>query len=195
MRTFTDEEIIKRTEGLDTFKGWKAGMYEICVRSAADAFDMFDDKAFLYQVRVDGETPKFIMARKVTTNTGSYGLMHFNDYNHEGAAVLKGDYMVYDSHVFGYHKHKKSNPAYVQAKPFPFYRDSNKNQKAEEIGVVHTNEIIGANDHKAGLNSTVIKNWSTACIVTAKQSEYQTFLNFMIRQGKPPLTLVILKEW
>ena len=191
MRAFTDSEVIKRIESLPTFKGWRKGVYDVWIRSAADKFDAFDDKAFTYQVHSDGSNPVFIMARNGTSNAGSYGLKHFSDYNHLGCAVLKSDTMVYDSHAFGLHKGKE---AYRQVRNFPYFRDNNRNERAEEIGPEYS-EPIGANIHRAGVNSTVIKNWSTACMVTANLAKFLSWLDFLKRQGKPPVTLVILKEW
>jgi len=192
MRSFTDAEIIKRVEGLATFKGWKPGIYDIYVRSKADQFDAFDDKAFTYQVHSEGSNPVFIMARNVTTNAGSYGLKHFDDYNHEGCAVLKSDVIVYGSHAYGLHKGRK--PAYRQVKPFPYFRDGNKNNRAEEIGPEH-NDVIYANIHRAGTNSTTIKNWSVACLVTANEQKFLNFLAFMKKNGNPQLNVAILKEF
>jgi hypothetical protein len=191
MRAFTDEEVLKRISGLPTFTGFPNGIMDVWIRSTADLFDSFDDKAFTYECFGDAKTPKFIMARNGTTNAGSYGLKHFDEYNHLGCAVLKADVIVYDSHNFGLHKGK---PAYRQAKGFPYFRDNNKNQRAEEIGP-EFNDIIFANVHRAGVNSTVIKNWSTACLVTANLTKFLKFLDFMKSKGNPPLTVCILNEW
>lgn len=192
MRNFTDDEILERVASLPTFDGWKEGVYDIWVRSKADKFDAFDDKAFTYYVHRDGITIDFLLARNGTTNAGSYGLKHFSDYNHEGCAVLKSDVIVYNSHTYGLHKGKK--PAYRQAKAWPYYRDNNKNDRAEEIGAVH-NDIIYANIHRAGQNSTSIKNWSVACLVTANEAKFLQFLAINKKYGNKPLTAVILKEW
>ncbi|HEX6126397.1 MAG TPA: glycoside hydrolase family 19 protein, partial [Pyrinomonadaceae bacterium] len=171
-----------------TFKGFPNGPLDVWIRSAADEFDSFDDKAFTYECYGDAKPPKFIMARNGTTNAGSYGLKHFDDYNHRGCAVLKSDVIVYDSHVYGKHKGK---PGYRQAKPFPYFRDNNRNTRAEEIGDENT-DIIYANVHRAGIDSTVIKNWSTACLVTANLAKFEQWMEFM---NKRPLTVCILKEW
>ena len=169
MRTFTDAEIIARVESLPTFEGWKKGIYDIWIRSKADQFDAFDDKGFTYQVHSEGSQPVFIMARNGTTNAGSYGLKHFSEYNHLGCAVLKSDTIVYGSHSYGLHHGKL--PAYRQAKGFPYFRDNNRNERAEEIGA-EFNDIIFANIHRAGVNSTVIKNWSVACVVSSSLSRF-----------------------
>lgn len=188
MREFTDEEVLARVKSLSTFKGFPSGPMDVWIRSSADKFDSFDDKAFTYECFGDTKTPKFVMARGGTTNAGSYGLKHFDDYNHLGCAVLKSDIIVYDSHTNGLHKGK---PAYRQAKGFPYFRDNNKNERAEEIGKEY-DDIIYANVHRAGQNSTVISNWSTACLVTANLTR---FLDWMKYMNKRSLTVCILKEW
>ena len=188
MRTFTDKEVLDRVSGLSTFTGFPDGVMDVWIRSTADAFDSFDDKAFTYECFGGAKPPEFVTARNGTTNAGSYGLLHFEKYNHDGCAVLKSDVIVYDSHKYGLHKGK---PAYRQAKGFPYFRDANRNQKAEEIGPEH-DDIIGANVHRAGQNSTVINNWSTACLVTANLSKFLAWLDYM---KKGPLTVCILEEW
>ena len=193
MRTFTDKEVLDRVSGLSTFTGFPEGPMDVWIRSKADNFDLFDDKAFTYECFGHDKIPKFILARQGTTNAGSYYLVDHLE-NPKGCAVLKSDVIVYDSHIFGFHHHKKNNPAYVQDKSFPYFRDGNRNHRAEEIGPEH-NDVIGANIHHAGLDSTVIKNWSAGCLVTANLAKFQAFLLFMTSIGKPPLTVCILKEW
>ncbi|GEM_PF-2334579 len=194
MRTFTDEEVLKRVSNLPTFTGWPTGMLDVWIRSTADAFDSFDDKAFTYECYGKTKKPKFVMARNGTTNAGSYGLKHFDKYKQTGCAVLKADVIIYDSHTYGPHPLKNGKPAYRQAKSWPYFRDSNRNQKAEEIGPEKSG-IIGANIHRAGANSTVIGKWSTACLVTANLQKFLDFLAYMKSKGNPPLNVCILKEW
>jgi len=193
MRSFTDKEVLDRISGLSTFTGFPHGPMDVWIRSEADKFDVFDDKAFTYECYGPGKTPKFIMAREGTTNAGSYYLVD-HLANPLGCAVLKSNVIVYDSHKFGYHHQKKNNPAHVQAKSFPYFRDGNRNHRAEEIGPEH-HDIIGANIHHAGVNSTLIKNWSAACLVTANLSKFHAFMLYMKSQGYPLLTLCILMEW
>lgn len=188
MRAFTDEEVLARVSSLPTFKGFPNGPMDVWIRSAADVFDSFDDKAFTYECFGDSKPPKFIMARNGTTNAGSDGLLHFEKFNPKGCAVLKSDVIVYDSHTFGLHKKK---PAYRQTKGFPYFRDTNRDQRAEETGD-EFNDIILANVHRAGVDSTVIKNWSVGCLVTANEAKFLAWMNWM---NKRPLTVCILKEW
>jgi hypothetical protein len=165
MRAFTDKEVLDRVAGLSTFNGFPNGVMDVWIRSTADQFDSFDDKAFTYECFGNTKTPKFIMARNGTT--------------------------MYDSHAYGAHHGK---PAYREVKGFPYFRDPNKNHRAEEIGN-ERHDVIGANIHRAGQNSTVINNWSTGCLVTANLSKFLQFLAYMKSKGNPPLTVCILKEW
>jgi hypothetical protein len=210
IRSYTDRELIDRVQsharGYTQWPGSvaKPEVVDIWVRSQEDEFDVFDDKAYTFRSFGMEKDPQFIMVTTGTTNTGSYGLMRFAEYNHLGAAVLQGDRIVLQSHAFGYHKHIKNaqHEAYVQVKAFPFYRDNNKNRKVEEIGPLYEGIIIGANLHRAGQMSSVIKNWSTACMVRnlfeghpPRSFGFLDWLDRMKEFGKPPLSLCILNEW
>lgn len=192
MRTFTDEEIITRVEGLSTFKGWPSEneVVDVWVRAKPDAanYDHFVDKVFTYVIK--NGTPQFVMACTGTSNAGSAGLMHFDKYNREGCAVLASDTLVYKSHGYGMHKGKY--PAYVERNGFPYYRDGNKNKFAEEIGPVHT-DIIGANCHHAGMHSEYIGGWSVACLVRNDLAQFEKWMTFMAK--RPTLSVAILKEF
>lgn len=188
MRPFTHKEILKRVSRLPTFKGFPNGPMDVWLRSAAHEFDAFDDKAFTFECYGDFTAPRFIMARNGTTNTRSYGSKPFDDYDHVGCAVLRSDVIVCDSHRYGLHKGK---PAYRQVKPFPYFRDSNLNERADEIPPEHSGLIL-ANAHPAGVDSTVINRWSTACLVTASPTKFRTWLRWM---NKRPLTVCVLREW
>lgn len=188
---YSDEQLIKRVEThARGFAGWKKGVYDIWVRSAADLTDVFDDKVYTFVVSTDGATPEFRMVCSGTSNAGSYGLKKFKDYNPHGCAVLQADRIVYGSHVLGLHKGYK---AYRQAKSFPYYRDNDLDGKAEEIGDVQT-DIILANCHRAAAKgeSTRIYNWSVACLVRNKANQWFAWLAYM--DGRP-LNVVILKEF
>jgi hypothetical protein len=186
VRAYRDTDIIKRVESLKSFKGWKDGVIDVWVRSDEDEFDRFDDKVYTFEVTKG--VPKFIMVCTGTTNAGAQGLLHFDEYNALGCAVLKSDTIVYNSHRAGKHK---GYDAYVQNVGFPYFRDADKDKKAEEVGKEYK-DIIGANCHKAGLNSTLIGGWSVACLVRNQLEQYNKWLRWM---AKRPLTVVILKEF
>jgi hypothetical protein len=193
MRKFTDQEIFERISKLPSFRGLPNGPMDVWIRSAADQFDVFDDKAFTYECYGPGKQPEFVRGRAGTTNAGSYYLVdHLADPR--GCAVLKSDVLVYDSHRFGLHRNRKNHPAYVQNKGFPYFRDRNRNRRAEEAGP-ERQDLIGANIHHAGANSMFIKNWSAGCLVTANLSEFNNFMLHMKSRKYPLLTVCILKEW
>lgn len=189
---YSDQQLIDRVQShANGFNGWEKGVYLIAVRSRADVVDVFDDKGYLFVCPADGGRPVFNSVVTCTTNAGSDGLRHFDDIYHlRGCAVLKSDQIVYNSHLKGLHK---GYVAYRQSKPFPYFRDPNKNDKAEEIGPEH-NDIIFADVHRANPKriSTVIKNWSIACIVMNDPDQFNAFMAFM--NGRP-LSLCILKEF
>lgn len=189
VKSYTDAQLIERVESLPSFKGWKKGKYAIMVRSNEDEYDRFDDKCYTFDVLVDGQKPKFANVFPITTNAGAQGLKQFDKYNSLGCAVLKSDVLVYDSHKIG--KHKGKYEAYVQNVGFPYFRDGDKDNKAEEIGKEYNN-IIGANIHKAGANSTVIGGWSVACLVFPRETD---FIKFMFWANKEKVSTVILKEF
>jgi hypothetical protein len=190
MRAFTDVEILDRISKLATFLGFPDGPMDVWIRSRADVYDSFDDKAFTYECYGDTKKPKFVMARNGTTNAGSFYLTKKFE-NPMGCAVLRSDVIVYNSHKRGLHRGK---PAYIQAKGFPYHRDKNRDHKADETGPIYKN-IIGANIHRAGTDSAIIYNWSAGCLVTANLQKFLHFLDYLRSQGDPLLTVCILKEW
>ena len=188
---YTDEQLIERVETkAEGFKGWKAGVYFIAVRSNADKMDAFDDKGYVFECKADGERPDFIMVVTCTTNAGSYGLKKFAEMNLPGCAVLKADAIVYDSHERKLHKGYK---AYRQVKGFPYFRDSDKDNKAEQLGP-EKRDVILANIHRASpsIVSSVIYNWSVACIVLNNPNQFNAFMAFA---NERPVSLCILQEF
>jgi len=188
VREYTDTQILARVANLPNFKGFpKSGVLDVWVRSDEDEFDRFDDKVYSFECFPTIE-PKFRMVCTGTSNAGAVGLKKFAEYNGLGCAILKSDTIVYNSHAYGLHKGK---PAYRQAKGFPYFRDNDKDNKAEELGAEYK-DIIGANCHRAGAASTVIGGWSTACLVRNIETEFIIWLKFM---NKRSLSVVILKEF
>jgi hypothetical protein len=191
MMQYTDQQLIERVETYaEGFTGWRKGVYDVWVRSAADVMDAFDDKVYTFTCEKDGERPVFNMVCTGTSNAGSYGLKNFQKYSSEGCAVLKSDQIVYNSHLYGFHKKYR---AYRQAKGFPYFRDNDRDDKAEELGQVH-NDVIYANCHRAAEKgvSTRIYNWSVACLVRNKSFQWFSWLAFM---NQRPLSVCILREF
>jgi hypothetical protein len=191
VQNYTDKQILDRVRSLPSFKGFPAGVMDVWIRSDEDAFDKFDDKVYTYECFGDDKPPRFIMVCTGTSNAGAEGLRHFAKYNGLGCAVLKSEVIVYNSHAYGLHKGNPQHPAYRQVKPFPYFRDNDKDNRTEEIGIEY-NEIIGANCHRAGWFSTNIGGWSVACLVRNQRAQYDKWLKFMNRRK---LSVCILKEW
>ena len=189
VRSYKDSELIERVESLPTFKGWRKGKYAIMVRSNEDEFDKFDDKCYCFESLQEGQKPQFAHVFPITTNAGATGLKLFAKYSSLGCAILKSDILVYNSHKIG--KHKGKYTAYTQNVGFPYFRDNDKDNKAEEVGKEYMN-IIGANIHKAGSNSTQIGGWSVACLVFPKETDFNKFMEWGNGQI---MNVSILKEF
>lgn len=188
---YTDKQILDQVESrADGFTGWRKGVYDIWIRSAADIMDAFDDKVYTFYCERKGERPEFRMVCTGTSHAGSYGLKKFHGYNPDGCAVLKSNQIVYGSHRYGRHKNYM---AYRQAKSFPYYRDNDYDNKAEEIGEVRSG-IIYANCHRAHSRHTSrrIYNWSVACLVRNRPNQFYGWLRYM---NKRPLSVCILREF
>lgn len=190
VKSYTDEQLLKRVSELDTFDGFPNDYWQIWVRSNEDEFNKFDDKVYLFRGK------KFISVHKCTTNAGKTGLLNFEKYNKLGVAVLKSDIIIYDSHVRGLHRGKVMS--YRQNKPWPYYRDNNKDKKSDENGVEYNN-IIWANIHPAtyekgsDLEKEYINGWSLACLVRAKGTDHEDFMR--LTEHQKYMTNCIIKEF
>jgi len=188
VRSYSDDELLNRVKSLPSFKGFPKGVLDVWVRSNEDQFNAFDDKVYTFECYGDLKKPLFKMVCTGTSNAGEYGLKHFEEYNSKGCAILKSDIIVYDSHKYGLHKGK---PAFVQAKGFPYFRDSDRDNKCDETGPEYS-DMIGANCHRAGADSTIINNWSVACLVRNNLVQFLAWLKFMDRKS---LSIAIIKEF
>lgn len=192
VRPFTDNELLGKVEELGGTIPNEGSKYLIIgVQSLEDAYNIFDDKFYVY----DGK--RFIMASSGTTNAGSTALKTFDEYKLEGAAVWKTNVWYEDLYIPGYHKGKMK--ALRQNEPIYYYRDSDKDDKAEEQGKLHYG-IIYANMHgvdydpfsnKIGSN---IGGWSFACQVWNRMSDYRLMIGATWKRNKA-VDYALLKEW
>lgn len=193
VRNYTDEELLKRVEGLPSFKGWKKGIYDIWVASKKDAPNKMDDKVYTFECKEDGKRPVFVMKCTGTANPGTYGLKNFKKWNNLGCAVALRDYIGYNTHVYG--KHGVSQYyAYIQTftgTQYPYTRDNNLNEKSENYGKIYWDRI-GMNCHRAGEHTVDINGNSIACLVRNVRKEYDTWMQFM---NKRPLSVCVLNEF
>lgn len=191
VRQFTDKELLEKVEAIGGQIPNRGKYLAIGVQSLEDEFNVFDDKFYIY----DG--PTFIMWSTGTTNAGSTALKKFDQYNLSGAAVWKTNQFIKDCFFPGYHKQKMK--ALRQHKPIYFYRDSDKDDKAEEQGKLYY-DIIYANMHGVDYDpfSEVIKQningWSFACQVWNRMSDYRNMVNAAWKRNKP-VDYALLKEW
>lgn len=173
VKNYKDSQLLDKVEEIGGIIP-NVGKYLIIgVQSNEDAFNKFDDKFYVF----DG--PKFKQVSTGTTNAGKTALKYFDRYNLTGAAIWKTNQWCPDVFKPGYHKGKMK--ALRQVKPIAFYRDSDKDDKAEQQGQLY-NEIIYANMHGVDYDpySDVIKQningWSFACQVWNRMSDYRKMI-------------------
>lgn len=173
---YTDKQLLDRVQALPSFTELPKTFLDIWIRSKTNKFNVFDDAVYTYDLRT-GE-PVFKLKCSGTTNAGALGLKHFDRFGLKGCAVLKADYIQLNSHVYGLHKGKY--PAYIEnpVSPFPYYRDSDKDEHAEENGQEY-HDCIGANCHHAGHQSSFIDGWSIACLVRNGLQQYIDWMHIM----------------
>jgi hypothetical protein len=191
VQNYTDEQLVARVKShAQGYTKIPEGYWMIYVRSSENEFDKFDDKRYLMK----GE--KCLQVATCTTNAGKYGLKQFAEYNKLGCAVLKADHMVYDYGRKGLHKGKAK--AWVQNKPWPYFRDNDKDELAEESGKVYM-DVIGANLHTSSYiagNKKITANigaWSTACQVDDSTLKFEEA--YKMTGDQKDLTVCILNEF
>lgn len=183
VRSYTDKELLLKVKSLPSFKIIPKDFWLLGVRSNEDEPNMFDDKFYLFY----GE--KFILVTSGTTNPGINGLMNFIEYNSKGCAVIKANEWYYNLWRNGLHKGKMK--ALVQVSDILFYRDNNKNNKSEEIGVLYKGNI-GINFHTCTYNLTpnflkkfwlkIIGAWSLGCQVSNVGKDYELIIKNVSKQ-------------
>lgn len=191
IRQFTDKELLEKVEIIGG-KIPNIGKYLIIgVQSLEDEYNVFDDKFYVY----DG--PSFVMWSTGTTNVGKTALMKYDQYDLIGAAVWKTNQHIRDCFIPGLHKGKMK--ALRANKPIFHYRDTDKDEKAEEQGKLYYKNIW-ANMHGVDYDpfSEIIKQningWSFACQVWNRMSDYKLLINATWKRKKP-VDYALLKEW
>lgn len=189
MKNYTDEQLLNRVKGLKSFIRIPDDYWILGVQSKEDKFNEFDDKFYLFK----GE--KFIMVTTGTTNAGLTGLKHYDTYNPNGCAVIKTDEWYYTLWRPGLHKGKMR--ALKQYSAIKYYRDWNKNDKAEEIGNINEG-VIGINFHTASYQpynviTRLIGGWSTGCQVANNTADYYKILDYIGNQDV--VSYCLIKEF
>lgn len=183
VRNYTTDQLLYKVESLDTFTKFPTGYWILGVRSNEDAPNRFDDKFYLF------ENKKFIDVTSGTTNPGTPVLEGgFLKYNKVGAAVVASDNWYYDVWTYGLHMGKM--PALKQVGNFLLFRDGNKNNKSEEVGVPIKGSGYGINFHAATYNNNfkglqnIIGDWSAGCQVVNDKQKHLEWINLLKPQKR-----------
>lgn len=191
VRSYTDRQLLGRIEEIGG-KIPNIGKYLIIgVQSNEDAFNMFDDKFYVF----DGHN--FKMVSTGTTNSGRTALLHFERFNPKGTAIWKTDMFYKDLYKRGYHNGRMR--ALRQVKPIYHYRDKNKDSFIEEKGDLYY-DIINVNMHGVDYNpfSTIekqnINGWSAGCQVWNRMSDYRKMVSAVWKRNKM-VDYALLKEF
>ncbi len=190
VKGYTDHELITRVKELPSFTKIPRGIWILGVQSNEDEFNVFDDKFYIWK------GSKFLMVTTGTTNAGLSGLKGYTKYNSKGCAVIKTDEWYHDLWKPGLHRGRMR--ALRQVAPVKYFRDWNKNEKAEEIGQVHSG-IIGINFHTViyGVNQSfwrkLIGGWSVGCQVANIVADYYRILDLTKNQDR--ISYCLIKEF
>lgn len=190
VKSYTDDELLKRVSSLDSFKKFPKGFWILGVRSKEDVPNTFDDKFYLFKGK------EFIQVTSGTTNPGTPVLKSFSKYNKMGAAVVKSDEWFYN--VWGYGLHKGKMPALRQKLSLKYYRDGNEDDKSEESGQVYVGNI-GIDFHTVSYKTNLffvkkfINGWSAGCQVANNTEEYYQILDKV--KDQDTVTYCLIKEF
>jgi len=187
VKGYTDKQLLQKVMNLKSFDSLPNGYWLLGVQSKEDEYNVFDDKFYLF-CGYD-----FVMVTSGTTNAGLSGLKGFSKYNRKGCAVIKTNEWYYELWRPGLHRGKMQ--ALKQTNPILYYRDWNKNQKAEQIGKLYDG-IIGINFHTVIYGKVMsfwrrfIGGWSVGCQVSNVVSDYYKILDYCKHQERVSYCLI-----
>lgn len=179
VRNYTNRQLLARARKVEGYTSIPKGYWLLGVQSNEDAYNEFDDKFYVFM------GTKFIMVLTGTTNAGASALMNYKKYNPLGTAVLKTNCWFHNIWAPGLHKKKMK--CLKQVRPMQYYRDSNKNKKAEQGGKLY-NKLIGCEFHTATYTDQMnfirkfIGGWSAVCQVANDTGEYYKALDMFWTQ-------------
>ena len=148
----------------------KNGIYCVNVfgiRANTQATNTFDDIVGILRMNHGNQWEALLC--DATTDPGLYYLEH--PMNVKGTAILMpGQYV--GSHKTGLHK---GDEALIQCGTLRIWRDRNKDDIYDYTNPQDSNRD-GIDIHHAGANSTIVGNWSAACQVIARRTEFDDFM-------------------
>jgi hypothetical protein len=122
-----------------------------------------------------------------TTDPGRKGVMEYHNPNGV-ARMVPGQYI--DSHGLGLHQGRYQ--ALKQFKNVKVYRDANKDLVYDETKIQEG--IFGINIHKAGVDSTLVENWSEGCQVFKRAQEFEAFMELCRKSGQTAFTYTLIES-
>ena len=122
-----------------------------------------------------------------TTDPGRKGVMEYHNPNGV-ARMVPGQYI--DSHGLGLHQGRYQ--ALKQFKNVKVYRDANKDLVYDETKIQEG--VFGINIHKAGVDSTLVENWSEGCQVFKRAQEFEAFMELCRKSGQKAFTYTLIES-
>lgn len=149
----------------------------IAVRNLENNANQYDDKLHVCYLSEDGHWREDIF--QVSTDAGRYWLEK-EDY--KACAVYAHPQQARGAYQVGMHRGKYE--ALVQWRPVLYWRDGNKDEKADYGGEVFK-DVIGLNIHRSSIHdSDEVNKYSAGCIVFSKMAEWEAFMELVHKQKR-----------
>ena len=173
-------EILTKIQEEYGFMVFDDGAYDlniIAVRNLENNANQYDDKLHVCYLSEDGHWREDIF--QVSTDPGRYWLEK-EDY--KACAVYAHPQQARGAYQVG--KHRGKYEALVQWRPVLYWRDGNKDEKADYGGEVFK-DIIGLNIHRRSIHdSDEVNKYSAGCIVFSKMAEWEAFMELVHKQKR-----------
>ena len=173
-------EILTKIQEEYGFMVFDDGPYDlniIAVRNLENNANQYDDKLHVCYLSEDGHWREDIF--QVSTDPGRYWLEK-EDY--KACAVYAHPQQARGAYQVG--KHRGKYEALVQWRPVLYWRDGNKDEKADYGGEVFK-DIIGLNIHRSSIHdSDEVNKYSAGCIVFSKMAEWEAFMELVHKQKR-----------
>ena len=173
-------EILTKIQEKYGFMVFDDGAYDlniIAVRNLENNANQYDDKLHVCYLSEDGHWREDIF--QVSTDAGRYWLEK-EDY--KACAVYAHPQQARGAYKVGMHRGKYE--ALVQWRPVLYWRDGNKDEKADYGGEVFK-DTIGLNIHRSSIHdSDEVNKYSAGCIVFSKMAEWEAFMELVHKQKR-----------
>jgi len=167
---------IKNTYGYVVFEDGDYDLNIIGVRNLDNASNVFDDKLHVCY-KVCGQWQHDIFT--VTTDPGRYWL---TKADYKDCAIYAHPQQARGAYKLGLHRNLY--PSLVQARGVKFWRDGNKDEKADYKSIEEAQTaIIGLHIHRSSIyDSVTVDKYSAGCIVFSKMDEWNSFMDLVNKQ-------------